>query len=108
VAASAQQASKSNHHPNQPSSSVVAAALNVADGAECSTPDFGLPPVETTVLASFERNVPALDVLDIAFHDAGDESESLMPLSPSSSSLPSLSLMKESAKASAAQVSTTC
>jgi hypothetical protein len=59
-------------------------------------------------LGSFERNVPALDVLDIAFHDANDESESLMPLSPSSSSLPSLSLMKESAKASAAQVSTTC
>jgi hypothetical protein len=64
VAASAQQASKSNHHPNQPSSSVVAAALNVADGAECSTLDSGLPPVETTVLASFERNVPPLHVLD--------------------------------------------
>ena len=65
VAASAQQASKSNHHPNQPSSSVVAAALNVADGAECSTPVSGFPPVETTVLASFERNVPSLHVLDV-------------------------------------------
>jgi hypothetical protein len=63
---------------------------------------------ETTILGSFERNVPPLDDLDIAFHDSGDESESLMPLSPSSSSLPPLSLMKGNAKASAAQVSTTC
>ncbi len=33
---------------------------------------------KTTILGSFERNVPPLDDLDIAFHDSGDESESLM------------------------------
>ena len=89
-------------------SSVGDAAAPSFGGAAASSFGGAVPTAETTILGSFERNVPPLDDLDIAFHDAGDESESLMPLSPSSSSLPSLSLMKESAKASAAQVSTTC
>ena len=89
-------------------SSVGGAAAPSFGGAAASSFGGAVPTAETTILGSFERNVPPLDDLDIAFHDAGDESESLMPLSPSSSSLPSLSLMKESAKASAAQVSTTC
>ena len=76
------------------------AAASSFGSAAASSFGGAVPTAETTILGSFERNVPALDVLDIAFHDANDESESLMPLLPLSSSLPT----KQNAKASAAQV----